>query len=219
MASFTQPRYNEDMATVLIGAPIHEMKDYSMKRWLRSVMDIELQRGDSWRLLMVDNSENKDWQERVKEYCREINFTNYDLVSLADMKDGPDFEAERLAFSRERIREVLLEEGYDFWFSWECDIICPPNILKYLFKFADEFEAIYHTYPPRGQRPLGSIPDYQEQDGIGCVLYNRRVFYNFRFAENKTCLGGDGRLLFEVVRRGFKVIEIHNIFRLEHLEK
>jgi hypothetical protein len=204
---------------ILIGTPIHEIKDYAIKRWLKSVSEIEVDKKDSWRLLMVDNSQNKDWQERVKEYCREINFANYDLISLPDMKDGENFEAERLAFSREKIRETLLEGNYDFWFSWESDIICPPDILKYLLKFGNEFEAIYHTYPARGTKPLGACDNFQEQDGIGCVLFARRIFYNFKFSEGDLALGGDGRLLFEVMRKGYKIIEIHNIFRLEHLGK
>lgn len=183
-----------------------------MKRWLKSVSEIKP--SCEWKLLMVDNSQNPDWYKKVHEYCKELNFTNYELIHLPDMKDGDDFEAERLAFSREIIREKLLNESYDYFWSWECDIICPTGALDYLLKFTPEFEAIYHTYPPRG-----SGVENGEQDGIGCVLYDRRIFYNFKFAENKMPLGSDGRLLFEVQRRGWRILEIHNVFRLNHLKE
>lgn len=204
------------MAKVLIGTPIHEMKDYSIKRWLESVLRLEIDKKDYWRLLMVDNSQNKDWQERVKEYCRELNFFNYDFIGLSDMKDGSDFELERLAFSREKIRHKLLYENYDFWFSWECDILCPPEILKTFLRYTSEFEVIYHSYSPRGGEPIGT-GGYVKQDGIGCALFSRRVFYEFKFTEGNLILGADGRLIFETLRRGFKIMEIHNFFRLEHL--
>lgn len=206
------------MSKVLIGTPIHEMKNYSIKRWLQNVMAIELDKNDSWRLFMVDNSQNKDWQERVKEYCRELNFSEYDLVSLPDMKDGEDFETERLALSREKIRHKLLYENFDYWFSWECDILCPPEILKALLRYTNDFEVVYHSYPPRGGEPIGA-GGYVEQDGIGCALFSRRVFYEFAFAKDNLALGADGRLIFETIRRGFKIMEIHNLFRLEHLGK
>lgn len=194
---------------ILIGTPIHEVKDYSMRRWLRSVSEVKTD--VEWRLLMVDNSENPGWYKRVHGYCQELGFYNYDLVHLPDMKDGDTFEPERLGFSRELIREELLR-GYDYWWSWECDILCPPGVLDYLLRFATEFDAVYHTYPPRGV-----YADVVEQDGIGCVLYHRRIFENWRFVENKMPLGADGRLLFETIRRGFKQIDIHNIFKLVHL--
>jgi len=194
----------------LIGTPIHEVKDYSMRRWLKSVSEITTDA--EWKLFMVDNSANKEWYPKIHEYCKELNFTNYELISLPDMKDGDDFEPERLACSREVIREKLLKENYDYFWSWECDIICPPDTLMYLLKFTPDFDAIYHTYPPKG-----NTVENMEQDGIGCVLYTRKIFETFKFADNKVPLGADGRLIFEVMRKGWKIIEIHNIFKLEHL--
>lgn len=194
---------------VLIGTPIHEVKDYSMRRWLKSVSELDY---TDFRLLMVDNSANPEWHLKVDEYCKELGFDNYDLIHLPNMKDGDDYEPERLGFSREKIRETVLNEGYNYWFSWECDIICPPRILSYLLKFTPEFDAVYHTYPARN-----NTIDNGEQDGIGCVLYDRWIFNNFKFVDNLVPLGADGRLIFEVMRRGYKTIDIHNKFKLEHL--
>lgn len=192
---------------ILIGTPIHEMKDYSISRWLQAVAAID----HAYHLLMVDNSENPDWHKQVHDYCKDAGVSNYTLIHLPNMKDGADYECERLAFSREKIREELLQH-YDYWWSWECDILCPPETLTYLLRFTPEFDAIYHTYPARGT----TIRD-GEQDGIGCVLYSKEIFKTFKFAENMNPLGADGRLLFETQRRGWKIIELHNVFQLEHL--
>jgi len=197
---------------ILIGAPIHEIKNYSIKRWLSSVQNIRCEQNVSYHLLMVDNSQNPEWYKKVHEYCKELNFTNYTLIHLSNMKDGESWEAERLGFSRELLRETVIKESYDYLWSWECDILCPPETLTYLLKFTPEFNAIYHTYPPRG-----NTIDNGEQDGIGCVLYDKQIFYSFKFVENQTPLGADGRLLFEVLRRGWKTIEIHNVFTLQHI--
>lgn len=194
---------------ILIGTPIHEIKDYSLKRWLRCVSEIKSDA--ECHLMMVDNSQNPEWYKKVHDYCKELNFTNYTLIHIPDMKDGDTWECDRLGFSRQAIVDEVLK-NYDYWWSWECDIIVPPETLTYMLKFTPEFDAIYHTYPPRG-----NTIENMEQDGIGCVLYNKEIFETFSFVENQTPIGADGRLLFEVMRRGWKIIEIHNIFRLVHL--
>jgi hypothetical protein len=180
-----------------------------MRRWLKSISEIKSK--VDWTLLMVDNSASPTWYEKVIDYCKELGFTNYTLAHLPNMKDGETWEAERLGLSRERIREEVLKD-YDYWWSWECDILCPPETLDYLLKFTPEFDAIYHTYPPKG-----NTIENMEQDGIGCVLYSRKILENFKFVEHQTPLGADGRLIFETMRNGWKVVEIHNVFTLVHL--
>jgi len=194
---------------VLIGTPIHEIKNYSMERWLKSVSEIKT--NIEWKLLMVDNSENEEWYKNVYEYCKKLNFENYELIHIPNMKDEDTWECQRLGFSRQIIVDEVIK-NYDYWWSWECDILCPPETLNYLLKFTNEFDAIYNTYPARG-----NTIDNGEQDGIGCVLYNKDIFNTFKFVEDGTPIGADGRLLFEVMRNGWKIIEIHNIFKLIHL--
>jgi len=51
---------------ILIGAPIHECKDYCMERWLKNVSKMEYPAD----LLLVDNSPGLTYVEQVKDYCK-----------------------------------------------------------------------------------------------------------------------------------------------------
>lgn len=96
---------------ILISTPIHESKDYSMKRWLKSVSEIRVPKEHNWLLFMVDNSQNSNYQKKIKNYCRELNFSNYELIHLDNMLDDDEHIEERLGKSREEIRQKLLNEG------------------------------------------------------------------------------------------------------------
>ena len=126
---------------ILIGTPIHEIKDYAIRRWLKSVSEIQVDEKCQWHLFMVDNSQNSNYWKKVDKYCRQLNFVNYDLIHLDNMTDDDEHEKERLGTSREKIRQKLLHENWDYWFSWECDILCPPNILTTLLNYSNDCEG------------------------------------------------------------------------------
>jgi len=75
------------MLKVLIGTPIHICKDYAMERWLENVSKLSYPAN----LLMIDNSPNPDYIERVREYCEKYNIKNYKIEHLAlDQKLSSD---------------------------------------------------------------------------------------------------------------------------------
>ena len=120
---------------VLIGTPVHQCKDYSMKRWLENVAT--LQRKTPADLLLMDNSLGLEYVEMVKKYCLdyavldhriehfEIDDTNIDSMRARSM---------RVELAQEMIRREVLKGGYDAWFSWECDQIIPANALDTLIR-------------------------------------------------------------------------------------
>src|SRR3989344_5200299 len=119
---------------VLIGTPIHEIKDYCMERWLENVA--KLQKEFPADVLLMDNSPGFDYVEKVKGYCKKYGITNYKIDHIginqnlnADTRRSLGVEA-----SQETIRQEVLSKGYDGWFSWECDQIIPTDALNKLVK-------------------------------------------------------------------------------------
>jgi len=122
---------------ILIGTPIHISKDYCMERWLENVAKLRQQTPAD--LLLVDNSPGLDYMEKVKKYCEKYGITNYRIEHLeipqgkGISKEEIDEEIhERVAKSREIIRQKILSSNYDVLFSWACDQIISKNALDKL---------------------------------------------------------------------------------------
>lgn len=131
------------MQKILIGTPIHESKDYSMDRWLASVSALDFPAD----LLLVDNSEDKEYIKKVQEYCQKYKIPHFKIVHI-DIPEGTHIE-QRLSLAHEVIRQEVLKEGYDFWYSLECDVIVPPEALTRLLGLIDDYWMISHGYPSR----------------------------------------------------------------------
>ena len=117
---------------VLIGTPIHEVKDYCMERWLKNVSRLKYPAD----LLMVDNSPGTDYMKKVKRYCAKYGIKKYKIKHFdIDQDLGPDIRIER---SQEIIRQYVLSHDIDAWFSWECDQIIPTDALDKLIKIMED---------------------------------------------------------------------------------
>lgn len=121
---------------ILIGAPIHRLKDYCIREWLKNVS--ELRKTYPADFLMVDNSPGLSYLEKVKGYCRKLGIKDFEIRHLQITQEKETNENvdeqihERVAYSQEIIRQFTLSKGYDAWFSWECDQIIPTDALDKL---------------------------------------------------------------------------------------
>lgn len=120
---------------VLIGTPIHEVKDYSMSRWLENVANLtNLTPAD---VLMVDNSPGLFYTEKVKDYCKKFSLKNFRIEHFEINNPNLNTEQARsikVEVSQEIIRREALRGNYDLWFSWECDQLIPTNALNELIR-------------------------------------------------------------------------------------
>jgi len=165
---------------ILIGTPIHELKDYAMERWLENVSALRnVFKAD---FLMVDNSPNLDYMEKVKGYCKKYGIEDYQIkhleIAQGDKVDKNIDEQihERVANSHEIIRQFVLSGDYDAWFSWECDQIIPLNALDKLIEVmkTGNFAMVNHN-----------CWDKNVEDGLcfdwGVTLVNREYLKKYGF--------------------------------------
>jgi hypothetical protein len=199
---------------ILIGTPIRDIKEYSIYKWLDNVKELS-----QFDTLMVDNSDDELFSIRVKEYCGKIGLQNYEIIHIPDLK-GKESEY-RLVQSREVIRNKLLEGDYDYWLSWECDIILPSNTLEVLVPYMEVFDVANHTYPDKDD------PNY-EVGGIGCSLFKRYLLEKYSFLEGggyEKCdpicpncyYSGDSWLVVRILRGGYKIVDLHGLLNIKHL--
>jgi len=155
---------------VLVGAAIHQVKDYGMERWLKNVSKLEYPAD----LLMVDNTSNPDYFKKVRKYCNKYAIRNYKLVHLSL---DPDLHPDRkVEMSQEIIRQEILTHDYDAWFSWECDQLIPTDALDRLVSMMNSggFMMVNHN---------GWVRD---NPGITCTDFNvslvsRKCFEKYSF--------------------------------------
>lgn len=103
---------------VLVACPTSEHKRYCLKQWVEGVKRFTYQNYD---VLLVDNSKDDTYLKEIKQ------------LGIPVIK-GPWFEGarDRIIASRNRIREKVLKEGYDYFFSLEQDVIAPPDAIQRL---------------------------------------------------------------------------------------
>jgi len=186
---------------ILIGTPIHQVKDYSMERWLQNVSKLEYPAD----FLMVDNSPGPDYIKRVKNYCTKYGIKNYKIVHIELPLEQEKHE--RIARSREIIRQELLARDYDAWFTWECDQIIPTNALGKLVSIMKSGNYMM-VNPNKWNREISTDPNTD----FGCSLIRRELLekYGFLNAPNNWV---DGEAWFKdrVLKGGGNYINIYGI--------
>lgn len=192
---------------ILIGTPIHEVKDYSMERWLENVSKL-LQEYPA-DFLMVDNTHSTDYIETVKGYCKKYGIENYKLVHIDVHKESN--ADERIGRSREVIRQEILTHDYDVWFSWECDQIIPVNTLTILVTLMKKGNYTM-IHPNSWAREIPGEPNA----AFGCCLIKRDALEKYGFLleyfDMPNCWhGGDVRFKKQVLKGGGNYIEIYGI--------
>ncbi len=167
---------------ILIGTPIHESKDYCMKKWLKNVSD--LRNATPADFLMIDNSPDRLYVKKVKEYCHELGIKNYSIkhINIDQKNEIEPMSGEkihqRVAIAREPIRKEILSKNYDAWFSWECDQIIPNNALDKLIEVmkSGNYQMINHNGWSRDE------PKTPNTD-LGVSLVSKNCLKDFSFLE------------------------------------
>lgn len=179
---------------ILIGTPIFYRKAYSIPKWLECVEKTGLD------LLMVDNSPEPMQLPPLKE--------NWKVNWIGSIGEGEDFYNANLARSREIIRLEVLK-NYDYWLSWECDILFDQSMIDKLLYLIEKADLVHHRYPARFTN--------KEQGGIGCSLISRKVLEHFTWLDHKPWGGADGWLLNWLIEQNFKIIDFRDITEITHL--
>lgn len=201
---------------VLIGTPIHQIKDYAMERWLTNVA--RLQKKSPSDLLLVDNSPGLDYVEKVKGYISKSGVKNYTIEHIeVHQANGAD---ERIGRSREVIRQYILSHDYDAWFSWESDQIIPAHTL-------DKLVAIMKAgnYMMIHPNSLARVSPYGPDANFGCCLIRKECLEKYGFLLEypnmpNTWHGGEGWFKKQVLAGGGNYIEVYGLIKpIYHLNE
>ena len=196
---------------ILIGTPIHESKDYCMKRWLDSVAKL-IQKSPT-DLLLVDNTPGINYAEKVGSYCKKLGLS----PAIKHLEFDPNMEPdERISRSREEIRQYVLKNNYDAWFSWESDQIIPPDALIKLSKIMESGKYNI-VHPNSWDRVMPGEPDIS----FGVCLISKESLEKFGFllefslepGSPKAWNNGDVWFKKKVLKGGGSYIEVYGLIK------
>lgn len=192
---------------ILLGTPIHESKDYCIKEWLAQLSQFDSSTVD---VLLVDNSDST-------AYINTLDSSSYEVYHIE--VDSQANQDERISRSREVIRQRVIDENYDYWFSLESDVFVPSNTITELLRFGDEFHAVHHCYPSRYNIDESIV------GGFGCSLIKKEALEEFGFlleygkidSLNPNCWHGSEEWFnTRIFRNGWKYCILNGILQIEH---
>ncbi|MBI4150729.1 hypothetical protein HY492_01245 [Candidatus Woesearchaeota archaeon] len=179
---------------ILVGCPTSQHKAYCLKEYTAGVKALQ----GTFDVLIVDNSDSDSYLAELKS------------AGLPAVKGPmPTKIKDRIVACRNVLRQKVLDEGYDYFFSLEQDVIPPPDALQKLLAAQKLIVGGVYTKHYRvmdgdnevgtQERPLlwtsvhGKIaqwtmdalePTRVQQvlfTGLGCLLIHRSVLENISF--------------------------------------
>lgn len=214
---------------ILVGCPTSNHKNYALKHYVKGVKAL---RYDNFDILIVDNSKSDNYMEKIQS------------LGLPVIK-GPysDSARQRIIDSRNILRQKVLDEGYDYFFSLEQDVIPPKDVIQRLLNHNKKIvTGVYFSYQTNNDVTLlvpllwqrvakNEVRFMLEKEiaeprlvevgacGVGCVLIHRDVLEKVKFRFDRNDKGFDDMwFCLDAFNAGFKIFADTSV-KCKHLIK
>ena len=200
---------------ILVGCPTWEGKKYCLKEYAEALKKLTYTNFD---VLIIDNS-------RESQYAGMIEALGFKVIR----DEWHDKARDRIISSRNKIREYALENGYDYLFSLEQDVIPESDVIQNLLCHQKKIvSAIVFNNQPIGNKlellPMAYVEHPVDPTGLwylpkqdlekaqlielkacslSCVLIHRDVLEKIKFRYE----GGFDDMMFSLdsINAGFKI--------------
>lgn len=193
---------------ILIGCPTAMIKNDSIRAYMKGLESLTYPQFD---VLIEDNSSTRDYAEKLQwlgEKFREKRpECGFKVIHSGHVSPRV---RERIVHGRNVIRDTMLKEEYDYFFSLEQDIVCPPDTIQRLLAHHKQVVGgVYYNKIVLGDKErktpvLMTYPDEESKKngkaqwvgftelfpsrllevasiGLGCVLIHRDVLKQVEF--------------------------------------
>src|SRR3989338_6269245 len=183
---------------VLVGCPTSDYHKYCLSDYKESVKNLSY---NNYSVVLVDNSYDKDYYKNLEDSQTRVIKCTYS-----------ESARDRIVRSRNILRDIALNENYDYFLSLEQDVIPPNDVIEKLLRHKkDIVSGVYFGQYTRGNQkrllpmlwvakkddptkiryvPLAlnyvNSGDFFKVDlsGLGCILISRKVLENINFKYN-----------------------------------
>lgn len=229
------------MTTILLAAPVHVVKQYSMFQWAESLAAIQSASHAEVLCLAVDTSATDGFFEWCENQIPSIMFLHATPGAFATPHQN-------IAYGMENIRQFFRFIDFEWWLNIECDVIAPSQtanlMVEYAEKlagewnlgFADSFDERWFrerirnapfnaiTHPGKIDWLAAPVPS-RHDDGVlhtsfACTLFSRELMQECSFQDAPALASTDGWFLQRVVKpkNKFNVIDLPpGLVTVQHL--
>ena len=120
---------------VLIGSPTAAPYAYCLKEWVQAVRSLTY---SNFSVVLVDNSKDAAYDATIRSHgIQALKYKSSPGESLRDT----------LANSRNMLRDLLLQDHFDYFLSLEQDILPPPDVIQRLLAHGKPVvSGVYYKY-------------------------------------------------------------------------
>lgn len=111
---------------ILLACPVADIKDYILFEWLKHIQKLTFKPD----VFLVDNSSTESLSRVLKRL-------GINVLHVAPLANDPK-KARTMAKCWEVIRAYTLANGYDYFFSLECDVFPPLDIIERLLAMQND---------------------------------------------------------------------------------
>lgn len=171
---------------VLVFTVTYAGKDYCLDEWLGYVKKLSY---PNKRHIIIDNSnDNLVYYNKLKEKLTPLGIEVYHI-------ERGNNSREAIARGQNFARKIALEEGYDYLFSLESDIMCPPNIIESLMAWGvDIVTGLYllgDKHDAKVRIPCITVPEFHKELGaFGTRLLRPEEWVEWTNKGIKQCQAG-----------------------------
>jgi len=129
---------------ILVGCPTCDLKEDSLEHYLKGIDALTYPSID---VVIEDNSKTPAYSQRLMEYGIEWE-KRHPGQTFRVIYSGytSPYARERVVNGRNKIREIVLKENYDYFFSLEQDVVPPPAIIENLLNAKKNIvSGVYYT--------------------------------------------------------------------------
>ncbi|MBI4044331.1 MAG: hypothetical protein HY392_01340 [Candidatus Diapherotrites archaeon] len=193
---------------VLVGCPIFDGKEYCFKEFLAGMASMTYANFD---VCLVDNSKSAGFFKKLRQAASDWGKEKNGTFFVERIPFDSPFPLERIVRARNVLRQRVLDEGYDYFFSLEADVVPPADVIERLIaRNKNIVSGVYFNFIPatkslvalaykkigvdeKGNEKTQSLtleellPSRLIEDvrftGVGCMLISREVLetISFRF--------------------------------------
>jgi len=116
---------------VLVGCPTYDGKEYCLKEYIEGLKSLTY---DNFEVCIADNSRKPEYFKKIREIAGDWNSGRKQKFSVKKVGYNSDIARQRIVESRNVLREKALNEGFDYFFSLEQDLIPPPDCIERLLE-------------------------------------------------------------------------------------
>lgn len=204
---------------VLVGVPVCDLYEYCFEEFITNLKNLTY---SNYEILLVDNSKDETFFNKINSLNIKVIRLNY----IEKMR-------ERVVESHNKLREIALNENFDYLLVLDQDIIPPRDVIERLISHKkDAISALYfgnHNLPTGENKIMpfawtflnkevhwGSVRYLTEEEvnsnkvleiafvGMGCVLLNRKILEKIKFRYDKSIDAWDDRWLgYDLHKEGF----------------